>query len=226
MDARTLDIVEPQVLVNYPDDEGGFLWHHRVLLHRIADGQWVCLTPDHDLMIHDLAVLVHRLLQRARPFPGDIAAACYVFDPIDLVTLRGFRRDAKLQAAILGQERPEDQVDRVWVVCDPQDAQFGQEVPEDVIEDDLVAMLLEEKGVVTFEGEERFVELVGKAVLSDWKIKRLQQCLDQRVLDQRRLGEASRSSGGASSSTARGPGEVIEYRTAVNAMAAEPQQPQ
>ena len=72
--ARSLDVVEPQVLVNF--DDGGFLWHHRILLHRIADGRWVTLTPDLDLVIHDLARVVHRIVPRARPFPNDIAAEC------------------------------------------------------------------------------------------------------------------------------------------------------
>ena len=141
----TLDISEPQVLVNFPLDVGGFFWHHRVLLHRIADGRWVCLTPDYPLIVHDLAQLGHRVLQRRRGFPDDIAAECYVHDPIDAVTLRGLKRDAKLQAALLGDVAPERQGVGAWFVSDPRDALFGQEVPEEVVADADVTSTHDEK---------------------------------------------------------------------------------
>ncbi len=40
----SLDIDEPQVLVNYPDD--ALAWHQRVLFRRVRDAVWLVLTPD------------------------------------------------------------------------------------------------------------------------------------------------------------------------------------
>ena len=59
---RTLDIADPQVIVEYPLDAGGFYWHHRVLLHRIAPGVWISLTPDLELKRYDLNVQEHMLV--------------------------------------------------------------------------------------------------------------------------------------------------------------------
>ena len=139
---RTLDVKDPQVLVNFPGDPGGFFWHHRLLLHRVSDGRWVCLTPDFHLVIHDLANLPHRVVGRAREFPGDISHQCYVFDPIDEGTLKGYRKDAKLQAAILGPEAPEEQRGMVWIVAEPAGAHLGETVPEESIEDNEHAAIL------------------------------------------------------------------------------------
>ena len=68
---RTLDISEPRVLVNYPADVAGFYWHHRVLLHRVKAGTWVCLTPTLELQIHNLLTVDHIVLGRATRFPAD-----------------------------------------------------------------------------------------------------------------------------------------------------------
>lgn len=52
---RTLNIPEPQVLINFPGDPAGFNWDHRVLVHKIGGGRWVVLTPDLDLEVANLA---------------------------------------------------------------------------------------------------------------------------------------------------------------------------
>ena len=46
----SLDIDEPQVLINYPDD--AFPWHHRVLLRRLRDAVWLVATPDGNVWIN------------------------------------------------------------------------------------------------------------------------------------------------------------------------------
>lgn len=66
---RALDILEIQVLVHFPGDD--LEYHHRILLHRVAEGQWMTLTPDLELDRHDLAELDHVvLLPRAVRQPG------------------------------------------------------------------------------------------------------------------------------------------------------------
>eukprot|EP00974_Lingulodinium_polyedra_P024441 2366040-Lingulodinium_polyedra.AAC.1 len=57
-----LDIEEPQVLINFPDDP--VPWHHRVLLRRLRDAVWVVLTPDGELQVEDLGD--YRLLPMGR----------------------------------------------------------------------------------------------------------------------------------------------------------------
>ena len=74
---ETLDIAEPQVLIHYPNDRGGFFYHHRILLYRIRDALWIWLTPDPDMCRHDLMELTHIVLDRRSPFPANVAAQVY-----------------------------------------------------------------------------------------------------------------------------------------------------
>ena len=58
-EVEALDIADIQVLVHFPHDGGRLYWHHRILLHKIGQGRWVALTPDHDLEIVNLAEQRH-----------------------------------------------------------------------------------------------------------------------------------------------------------------------
>eukprot|EP00959_Pyramimonas_sp_CCMP1952_P140266 2934936-Pyramimonas_sp.AAC.1 len=60
----TLDIPEPQVLVHYPNDEGGMFWHHRILVKKITAGVWIAITPDLELVRHNLLEQRHLVLDR------------------------------------------------------------------------------------------------------------------------------------------------------------------
>eukprot|EP00972_Heterocapsa_arctica_P088767 13088689-Heterocapsa_arctica.AAC.1 len=101
---RMLDISEPQVLVNYPADVGGYYWHHRVLLHRVKAGTWVCLTPTLELQIHNLLIADHVVLGRSARFPADKAHEVFCLDPISKADLAQEKRRARTNAAILGDE--------------------------------------------------------------------------------------------------------------------------
>ena len=111
----TLDIGEIQILVNYPADPQ-FVWHYRVLLHRIEGATWLCLIPEHDIVRHDLGNIPHRILSRRAPFPDDIAADVYAHDVIGRPQLLAFKRQAKLQAVILGEGDPEESEAAEWLV--------------------------------------------------------------------------------------------------------------
>lgn len=50
----TLDISDPQVLLNFPEDPNGVTEHHRVLLCRLGPGRWIASSPDFDLEVLDL----------------------------------------------------------------------------------------------------------------------------------------------------------------------------
>ena len=98
----TLDVPEVQILVHYPLDGDGFFWHHRLLLHRIDGAAWFVLTPDHDIVRHDLNGIAHRVLSRRAPFPEDISHEVYAHDPIGRTQLDAFRRQAKVAGSDLG----------------------------------------------------------------------------------------------------------------------------
>ena len=62
--ARTLDVKEPQVLLNVPDDPDGSPWHHRLLVLHINKGQWVSLDPELQLSVVDFDFADYILLDR------------------------------------------------------------------------------------------------------------------------------------------------------------------
>ena len=59
---RTLDILEPQVLLHYGGEDEEFTWHLRILLRRIGEGPlWVMVSPDGEMDVKDLST--HRQFQ-------------------------------------------------------------------------------------------------------------------------------------------------------------------
>ncbi len=98
----SLDIDEPQVLVQFPGDD--IEWHHRVLLRRLHDATWIVPTPDFDIEVADLGE--HALLPwvRAALVPAHVGGQLrHVSDPL-LYSAKyshlGFRAQA-LQFAFL-----------------------------------------------------------------------------------------------------------------------------
>ena len=159
---RTLDISEPQVLVHYPNDDDGFFWHHRVLLHRVKAGTWVCLTPTMcvGLQIHNLLVTNHFVLVRAARFPAEQADEVFAFDPISKADMAHERRRARTHAAILGEEDLDGLGTSVWIVCDVKDTNFGEPVPSEMVEDGALLTSLQSRGFVKWDGEVHFCEQI------------------------------------------------------------------
>ena len=104
---RVLDVPELQIVVHYLGDPNVH-WHHRVLLRRTSEANWLALTPDGDIQREDLSQLDYRILNRGGAFPADIINDLYVFDPIDQATPDGYRRQARLQAQVLGADVGEE----------------------------------------------------------------------------------------------------------------------
>ena len=99
----TLDIPEPQVLVHYPDDEGAPYWHHRVLVKRVMAGVWIAITPDLDLVRHNLLEQRHIVLDRNSMFPANHRRETYGFDPSRIAVSGGSAGGhLSLVAGILG----------------------------------------------------------------------------------------------------------------------------
>ncbi|CAK0875589.1 unnamed protein product, partial [Prorocentrum cordatum] len=172
------------VLVHYPEDENGLVWHHRVLLCRVAGGRWVCLTPDLGMQIHDLNVQRHRIIGRREAFPPDLAARCYVFDDdgVGRAQLDELKRQARVQAAILGDVEFEDAEEAKWLVYEAGNDHFGKEVPVEVLEDDQRFVSLGTLGVVDWLGEKRFVERVAADKVDERRQKREETESDSRIL--------------------------------------------
>eukprot|EP00959_Pyramimonas_sp_CCMP1952_P037570 786857-Pyramimonas_sp.AAC.1 len=77
----TLDLPEPLVLVDYPDDAAGLRWHHRLLLVQTPTaGVWIASTPDYSVQRLDLNA--HRVVALGRncAFPAAQWNESYVFD--------------------------------------------------------------------------------------------------------------------------------------------------
>ncbi|CAK0884216.1 unnamed protein product [Prorocentrum cordatum] len=131
----TLDLAEPQVLIDFPDDAAGLRWHHRLLLIQTpTPGVWIASTPDYSVQRLDLNV--HRVVALARngPFPAAQWHESYVFDnPIPAVDLARIRQQAGSLALVLGQVGPAPAAPPgaagVWRVADPSHRAFGDDIP-------------------------------------------------------------------------------------------------
>ena len=60
-----LDVKELQVLIHFPQDAGGYFWHHRLCLHRCSPGAWVAATPDGDYEVLDLKDHEYKFVSRS-----------------------------------------------------------------------------------------------------------------------------------------------------------------
>ncbi|CAK0836100.1 unnamed protein product, partial [Prorocentrum cordatum] len=137
----TLDLAEPQVLINFPDDAAGLRWHHRLLLIQTpTPGVWIASTPDYS--VHRLDLNVHRVVALARngPFLAAQWHESYVFDnPIPAVDHTRIRQQAGSLALVLGQVGPAPAAPPgaagVWRVADPSHRAFGDEIPAQVLSD-------------------------------------------------------------------------------------------
>ena len=178
----TLDVAEVQVLINYPQDPAGFYWHHRLLLHRVEGGIWICLTPDHDLVRCDLNSLPHRILERRSPFPPDIAAEVYAHDVLGKAQLAAFKRQARLQAVILGEGDVEEPEVSEWVVADFSHEEFGRIIDAGLVSNAATGVAFNVKGVIIHNGEEVFVERILVKELDEWRRKRGLETADARLL--------------------------------------------
>ena len=99
VDALTLDVVEPQVAVEYPDDPH-VKWHQRLLLVDLGQGRHGASSPDLELATINLND--HRVvsLLRCSKFPDRIVDDAYIFDTMSLEQLERLRLEAWAMADI------------------------------------------------------------------------------------------------------------------------------
>ena len=177
----TLDIPEVQIVVRF-DNDPNFRWHHRILLRRVAAGIWMCLTPDLEVCRHDLNLMRHQVLERSHEFPADVQGDLYCFDPVSRAVLESKKRTATIQAQILGDEDPAEAVSYVWIVAEKLHPQFGEVVPDELMNDPHTGMAFEQKGITTIGGEEVFVQRIAAADIDTFKAKSGDDEQDLRLL--------------------------------------------
>ena len=132
----TLDVGYTQVLIDFPQDPGGFFWHHRLLVAPLGGSMWVGVTPDEsvqriDLSLHRVVVLRWNSHFRAARLPETYASDDAHFTPaiLDRLVI-----ECRALAAVLGATPTAAAVnDAAWRVSDTSHASFGQLGPASVL---------------------------------------------------------------------------------------------
>ena len=156
MAGRTLDVPFRQCLVQYPNDQDGLIWHHRLLLARGPDMQWIWATPTLSVQRGDLSKTQVFPLRRAAPFPRDLAAETFAFDPLNGEELEALIAEAFELAEIYGFDtsglKSEASTGGIWRVCDSRSAHFGGELPAAAVLDPNVMIQRGTVGLVLVDG--------------------------------------------------------------------------
>ena len=130
--ARTLDVEVKQCLVNYPDDEHGLYWHHRILAFRGPGLQWIWITPTMSVQLTDLADAALLPLRRNVPFPGKLDGQVFGFDQLDPKALAAVMEEAREMAEIYGFIIPANYSvvgQQPWRISDVRSSHYGELVP-------------------------------------------------------------------------------------------------
>ena len=134
---RTIDIEEMQVFIDFFGEPGGYWWHARILLFKIAQpGVWVVSTPDWETQRANLNG--HRVvpMSRSGPIPAGYDNLAYVFDnPPDADALARVRREGAGLARVLGLPSETAAPAAVlgdWRISDTCHSDFGEAFPMEV----------------------------------------------------------------------------------------------
>ena len=142
----------------------------------------MCLTPDLEVIKHDLNTMRHLVLERNAAFPDAQAGDVYAFDPVARITLELKKRLAALQASVLGEEDPAEMVADIWVIAEASRPKFGEAVTQDLLNDPNTGATFGSKGVVTLDGAEVFVQRILAGSIDEFKKKHLKDDRDVRLL--------------------------------------------
>ena len=141
---QTLDVVERQVLVDYPADPN-FEWHHRLLLCSLGGGKWIVSTPTQSIQQLDLAGHRIIILSRNSVFPAAYANNAFAFDPADITApvLQRLRSEAAGMAEVLGAVPAAAAAAAatngdVWRISDTSSKDFGEIVPDAAVSNNAI----------------------------------------------------------------------------------------
>ena len=173
---RTLSVPEPQVLLDFFEDEGGYYWHHRLLLSRgPGPAQWIVGTPDGD--VEATLLTDHRVvpLNASAAFPAAYAGQIYAFDQdTPEGVIEGMRAQARALANLLGAGAgvAAAALPAPWVLSDPAHAGFGDEVPAAAANDDRHFKSQGNVALVMIDDVWTVAERVPTGQLEAWKLKK------------------------------------------------------
>ena len=135
----TLDVEQPQALIDFPQDAGGFIWHHRWLVMPLGGSLWTGVTPDESVQRIDLSLHRVIVLRRNSAFPPAPMPEIYAFDDANFTPALRDRLVAECRdlAAVHGA-LPAAAVanDATRRVSDTSHFFFGQLVPAAILSDD------------------------------------------------------------------------------------------
>lgn len=106
--ARSLDISELQMLVEFPGDLNNLDYHHRILWYRVDRSTWIISTPDYDVYEEDYDGMTVIPLNRNSPYPAQYAGMMYVPNAANLMMqYQDMKRQADSLAVVRGcADRP------------------------------------------------------------------------------------------------------------------------
>ncbi|CAK0811092.1 unnamed protein product [Prorocentrum cordatum] len=159
-------------------------WHHRILVKKITAGVWIAITPDLELVRHNLLEQRHLVLERNSMFPASRRGEVYGFDPVPRAEILALKRQAAVQAAILGDGDHDVEMENyVWVVAEVGHSRFAQPLVDAELDQ---ASLGQSKGVALVSGLELFIEKAQSNQLQGWMTSRSSEGGDLRTLGDHR----------------------------------------
>ncbi|CAK0882091.1 unnamed protein product, partial [Prorocentrum cordatum] len=189
--ARTLDVPERQILVDFFDDPNGFRWHMRLLVLATPNpGQWICSTPG--LSIQFIDVTTHRVipLTRDSEFPRRVRGEVYAFDPLTPEELQQVRREAKELLAVYGLTGGADAQPEGgrWLIADPAHPGFGDALPAAALADADSLIIRGDRGLACVDEDCLAVERLLDEDLDNWRLlKSTGAGRDRRILGDERV---------------------------------------
>ncbi|CAK0833363.1 unnamed protein product, partial [Prorocentrum cordatum] len=162
----------------------GMFWHHRILVKKITAGVWIAITPDLELVRHNLLEQRHLVLERNSMFPANRRGEVYGLDPVPRAEILALKKQAAVQAAILGDGDHDVEMENfVWVVAEVGHSRFAQPLVDAELDR---ASLGQSKGVALVSGLEVFIEKVQSNQLQEWMTSRSSEGGDLRTLGDHR----------------------------------------
>lgn len=149
--ARTLDVPEMQMLVEFPGDANGLDFHHRIFWFRVDRSIWIISTPDLDVYEEDYDGMTVVPLSRNSDYPPGYAGQLYI--PQNDVVMRAYldlKRQAESLAIVRGcTDRPgvptggDASGAGFWRIADVDSKRFGDIIPSSDLSDANKNVLLE-----------------------------------------------------------------------------------
>ena len=153
----TLDTELHQVLVDFPQDAGGFFWHHRLLVCPLGGSLWIGVTPDESVQRIDLADHRVVVLRRNAPFPPARVHETYAFDPAAFTPAVRDRlvQECRDLASVHGAAPAAEAagLDATWRISDPSHGSFAELVPAVVLADEQLFVQRDAVALVRIDGK-------------------------------------------------------------------------